>query len=214
MKKALHILLALIFVSMGLTSCSRYKDKKVNLYTGMQPIKTRLEVLDFSPDFVELRIRVNKTEKWGEKLYHIITDAQKNFISEGWYLSQNRAYTIKMKVKEGFFFEPGKEYALCIGLQNPEGIIRYSVDYRCEIYQKFTMQIQPSVRLRPAPPPPAPTPATQELPTVRAIGDIKPPKLIKQVAPIYPETARCVFRSKVPPHSGGKYPPIPFESPT
>jgi len=26
--------------------------------------------------------------------------------------------------------------------------------------------------------------------------------------------AKCVFRSKVPPHSGGKYPPIPFESPT
>ena len=157
MKKALHVLLALIFVSIGLTSsCSRYKDQKVNLYHGMQPSSEFIKVMKCTPDEVTFRIQIQFAQK---KLYHIIEDEEKNFISEGWFpttLGIESFYILKMKAKEGFFFEPGQEYALCIGEENPEKTIRYSANYRCKIYHKFTMQIQPSTRLRPAPPPPAP----------------------------------------------------------
>ena len=147
MGKSLSIFLALLFVSIGLTSsCSSYKDQKVNLYTGMQPAKVNVSVTDFSSDFVELKIKVDESTtlqtKW---LYHIIEDEQKNFISEGWYpttIGHNTTYTIKIKAKKGFFFESGKEYALCIGLANPEATIRWSDNYKCEIYQKFTIKIE------------------------------------------------------------------------
>ena len=149
MKKALHVLLALIFVSIGLTSsCSLYKDQKVNLYHGMQPSSKFIKVIKCTPDEVTFRIQIQFTQK---KLYHIIEDEEKNFISEGWFpitLSVEQFYILKMKAKEGFFFEPGQEYALCIGLENPEQTIRYSANYRCKIYHKFTMQIQSSTRLR------------------------------------------------------------------
>ena len=147
MGKSLSIFLALLFVSIGLTSsCSSYKDQKVNLYTGMQPVKINVSVTDFSSDFVELKIRVDESTKLlPEWLYHIIEDEQNNFISEGWYpttIGQNAAYTIKIKAKKGFIFESGKEYALCIGLRNPEATIRYSANYKCAIYHKFTIEIE------------------------------------------------------------------------
>ena len=152
MGKSLSIFLALLFVSIGLTSsCSSYKDQKVNLYTGMQPVKINVSVTDFSSDFVELKIRVDEsTTLQTEWLYHIIEDEQNNFISEGWHpttIGQHFAYTIKIKVKKGFFFEAGKEYALCIGLRNPEETVRNTPNYKCEIYQKFTLDIEdpPSV---------------------------------------------------------------------
>ena len=166
MKKALHVLLALIFVSIGLTSsCSRYKDQKANLYHGMQSSSKFIKVIKCTPDEVTFRIQIRFIQKQlhdiirQKELYHIIEDEEKNFISEGWFpttLGIESFYILKMKAKEGFFFEPGQEYALCIGEENPEKTIRYSANYRCKIYHKFTMQIQPSTRLRPAPPPPAP----------------------------------------------------------
>ena len=152
MKKSLSIFLPLLFVAIGLTSsCSSYKDKKVKLYTGMQPLKIDISVIDFSSEFVELKIRINERKRLQTKwLYHIIEDDQENFISEGWYpttIAENASYTIKIKAKKGFSFESGKEYALCIGLRNPEQTIRSSNNYKCEIYQKFTIDIgdQPSV---------------------------------------------------------------------
>jgi len=158
MKKALHVLLALIFVSIGLTSsCSLYKDQKVNLYHGMQPSSKFIKVIKCTPDEVTFCIQIQFTQKKlyhiieQKKLYHIIEDEEKNFISEGWFpitLGIEVFYILKMKAKEGFFFEPGQEYALCIGLENPEQTIRYSANYRCKIYHKFTMQIQSSTRLR------------------------------------------------------------------
>ena len=109
MRKSFSIFFTLLFVSIGLTSsCSSYKNKKVNLYTGMQPAKINVSVTDFSSDFVELKIKVDEsTTLQTEWLYHIIEDEQKNFISEGWYptlINQHAAYTIKIKVKKGFFF--------------------------------------------------------------------------------------------------------------
>ena len=144
MKKSLSIFAALIIVLMGLTSaCSSYKNQKVNLYTGMQPIKSEITVVNYSSDFVELRIRIDQnTDLQTRWLYHIIEDEQKNFISEGWYpttIGHNTAYTIKIKAKEGYSFESGREYSLCIGLRNPEETVRVSNNYMCKIYQKFVI---------------------------------------------------------------------------
>jgi hypothetical protein len=145
MRRSLSIFLASLIVAIGLTSsCSSYKDQKVKLYSGMQPVKIDISVKDFSPDFVELKIRIIEHAKLRTKwLYHIIEDEQENFISEGWYpitIADNATYTIKIKAKNGFSFESGKEYALCIGLRNPEQTIRSSNNYKCEVYQKFTIE--------------------------------------------------------------------------
>lgn len=147
MKKLSFIMvLVLIIVSVGLiSSCSIYKDQKVNLYSGMQPAKIHVSVTDYSPEFVELKILVDESSKLQNKwLYHIIEDEQKNIISEGWYSTTigNAAYKIRIKTKEGFFFEHGKEYALCIGLQNPEETLLRTNKYKCEIYHKFTLPTQ------------------------------------------------------------------------
>jgi hypothetical protein len=144
MRRPLSIFLAFLFVAIGLTSsCSSYKDQKVKLYTGMQPIKVDISVIDFASNFIELKIKIIEHRKLQSKwLYHIIEDDQGNFVSEGWYpttISDTATYSIKIKAKNGYSFESGKEYALCIGMQNPEATIRSSNNYKCEIYQKFTI---------------------------------------------------------------------------
>jgi len=139
MKKLLFCFI--IFISLFCVSCGPKKVKtgKIELYHGIRPPEGFITVLSFSPREIEFRIRVKFKDR---KLYHIIADEEGNFIAEGWYrtsIDSTGIYYIKMKVKKGFKFQPGKKYRLCIGKQNPELMDLFTSKYRCLVDYEFVL---------------------------------------------------------------------------
>ncbi|MCP2519101.1 hypothetical protein NLC82_01750 [Candidatus Aminicenantes bacterium AC-335-A11] len=138
----------LIFIFTAFCTSSKIKRSEIKLYYGTLPPESTISIVDYTPDWVEFQIRVKFKIK---KLYHIIADNENNFVSEGWYrtsVNSSGIYNVKMRVKKGFKFQPGKKYCLCIGSQNPELTYVFSSKYRCIIYYEFTLPYKNCLKIR------------------------------------------------------------------
>ena len=88
---------------------------------------------------IEFKILVKFIEK---HLYHIIIDEDENRISERWFPTakdETGRYSVKLKVKKEFYFQPGKKYRLCIGSQHPDAVYYYTNTYKCYADYEFVL---------------------------------------------------------------------------
>lgn len=142
MKKLLSVFFILA-LSLGAMFCT--SSKKLDFYRGasVRPIYISVTT-DFTPEEIGFRV-----EMYGrpDYLYHIVLNEDGERISEGWFRTRavdTRAYVVSMKAKEGFSFEQGKVYHLCVGQKHPD-IVEYGKshyrtnNYPCTIYWEFTL---------------------------------------------------------------------------
>lgn len=132
MKKFLLIIL-IIILFLGISSCASYMDKyndesdSVRFYHGLKLQDVFISVENFSTEEIEFKIRRGPQEQY---LYHTIINENEDRISEGWYpayKTKTEHYTVRMKPKKGNTFQSGKKYRLCITTQSPE-LIYYSTN--------------------------------------------------------------------------------------
>lgn len=138
MKKRIYLGI-IISLSWLVSSCALPQKKKVHLYYGEQPPPRFIRLIEASPRKVTFEIRIKFTQT---HLYHIIADADDNFIAEGWFPTAKNPrgiYKVTLRPKKGLTFRPGQTYFLCIGEQNPQHVLYYSSNYRCLVYFKFTI---------------------------------------------------------------------------
>lgn len=139
MKRLLFNPLILIFF-MGMISCTSYMDKpKVHFTHGSKIPDKFISIVSFSPEEIEFEILVKFIEK---HLYHIIIDEDEKRISERWFPTakdDTGRYAVKLKVKKGFYFQPGRKYRLCIGSQHPDAVYYYTNTYKCYADYEFVL---------------------------------------------------------------------------
>lgn len=140
MKNILLKTLVLIFLA-GIITCATYKQSpKVHFIHGEKIPDKFITLIDFMPEEIEFQIRAKFIQR---KLYHIILDEEETRLSEGWFSTAKffgtSSYTVRMKAKKGFNFQPGSMYRLCIGEQNPDHIYKYTSNYQCLVYYEFIL---------------------------------------------------------------------------
>src|SRR4030065_1923498 len=99
-------------------------------YHGQTPQEAYFEVVGYTPQQIEFKIKVKFASKY---MYHLILEGDEP-LAEGWYvtiLGAEDSYRLIMKAKKGVVFEAGKDYRLCIGNESPEYVARYRNSYQC-----------------------------------------------------------------------------------
>jgi len=128
-----------VLAVMGLAACVGERPKPAMVYYhGLTPQDVYFEVVGYTPQEIEFKIRVNFTSKY---MYHLILEDNEP-LAEGWHvtiLSVEKSYPLIMKAKEGVVFEPGKKYRLCIGNKSPEYVARYRSAYQCAADYEFVL---------------------------------------------------------------------------
>lgn len=146
MKKLILYSLIVVFF-MGMICCASYMEKsysgnkKLHFYHGPKLQDMLISIVNLSPEEIEFKI---KTAPPGEYLYHFILDEEEARVSEGWFPTQlltaePEHYTVRMKAKKGFTFQPGKKYRLCVGSENPDAVYYRTNYYKCFIDYEFIM---------------------------------------------------------------------------
>ncbi len=120
--KKLSIIFSVLIGCIGLISCAsghRQGDTLYSALTGGPPLLPgRIYIEEFNEKEIVFKIRISfpREAPQAEWLEYVIMDEEENSISEeSFYHDKRRAYTIKMKAKEGFIFRKGKNYTLNIG---------------------------------------------------------------------------------------------------
>ncbi|MGB7296941.1 MAG: hypothetical protein WBC70_15260 [Candidatus Aminicenantales bacterium] len=128
-----------ILAVMGMLSCAtRATRPDMVYYSGMTPQDEYFEVVDYTLQEIEFKIRVNFPSRY---MYHLILEDNEP-LAEGWFptiISTEDFYRLVIRAKDGVVFEPGKTYRLCIGNKNPEEIARYRNSYQCAVDYKFVL---------------------------------------------------------------------------
>ena len=128
-----------ILAVMGMVSCaSRTVKPGMIYYRGMTPQDEYFEVVDYTLQEIEFKIRVKFPARY---MYHLVLEDNEP-LAEGWFLTiigAENFYRLVMKAKPGVVFEPGKTYRLCIGNENPEEIALYRNSYQCAVDYKFVL---------------------------------------------------------------------------
>jgi hypothetical protein len=124
---------------LGLVGCAAERAKPaLTFYHGQTPPDAYFEVVGYTPQEIEFKIKV----KFGSKyMYHLILEGDEP-LAEGWYvtiLDAEDAYRLKIKAKKGIDFEAGKSYRLCIGNESPEYVARYRNSYQCAVDYEFVL---------------------------------------------------------------------------
>ena len=140
MKNILLKSLVFIFLA-GIITCATYKQSpKMHFMHGKKVPDKFITLIDSTTEEIEFKIRTKFIQN---KLYHIILDKKENRLSEGWFSTTNffgsSYYTVRMKAKKGFNFQPGTMYRLCIGHQNPDLIYKYRSNYQCFVDYEFIL---------------------------------------------------------------------------
>ena len=122
-----------------LIGCAAEKSKPaLTYYHGQTPPDSYFEVVSYTPQEIEFRIKV----KFGSKhMYHLILEGDKP-LAEGWFptmLGAADSYRLVIKAREGVAFETGKTYRLCIGSESPEYVAEYRSTYRCAVDYSFVL---------------------------------------------------------------------------
>lgn len=126
----------------GFTACTSTGGGQNLIYTHGPKLQDRfISVVDYSPQEIEFKISRTRPNQY---LYHMVIDEENNRISESWHRTQQSDsatdfYTVKMKVKKKFAYEPGKKYRLCVGYQHPGELSPYTNTYNCIIDYEFTL---------------------------------------------------------------------------
>jgi len=117
---------------LGLAFCvSSGGGGDMNISRGQQIPPQFISVEQFSSESVTIQIRVKFTQ---ESLYHIVTDEEGRFISQGWFRTSRDGtgrYTITMEAEGDFLYEEGKRYLLCISTVHPDQVRHQSNNYQC-----------------------------------------------------------------------------------
>jgi len=123
----------------GLIGCAAERAKPaLTYYHGQTPQEAYFEVVRYSPQEIEFKIKVKFASKY---MYHLILEGDEP-LAEGWYmtiLSAEDSYRLIMKAKKGVVFETGKSYRLCIGNESPEYVARYRNSYQCSVDYAFVL---------------------------------------------------------------------------
>src|SRR4030065_2656414 len=103
-----------------LIGCSAEKTRPaLTYYHGQTPPDSYFEVVSYTPQEIEFRIKV----KFGSKhMYPLILEGDEP-LAEGWFptmLGAADSYRLVIKAREGVAFETGKTYRLCIGGGRPQ----------------------------------------------------------------------------------------------
>jgi hypothetical protein len=101
-----------VLAVLGLIGCAGQAPKPVMLYySGMTPQDEYFEVVGYTPQEIEFKVRVNFPSNY---MYHLILEDNEP-LAEGWHvtiLGGEDFYRLVMKAKKGVVFEPGKSYRL------------------------------------------------------------------------------------------------------
>jgi len=128
-----------VLAVLGLIGCAAETAKPAMIYYhGQTPQDEYFEVVGYTPQEIEFKIRINFPSKY---MYHLILEDNEP-LAEGWYvtiLGAEDFYRLVIKAKKGVVFEPGKTYRLCIGNKNPEEIARYRSSYPCSVDYEFVL---------------------------------------------------------------------------
>jgi hypothetical protein len=128
-----------VLAVLGLTGCAAETSKPAMIYYhGMTPHDEYFEVVRYTPQEIEFKIRVKFPLKY---MYHLILEDNEP-LAEGWHstiLGAEDYYRLVMKAKKGVVFEPGRTYRLCIGDKNPEEIAHYRSTYQCSVDYQFVL---------------------------------------------------------------------------
>ena len=128
-----------ILAVLGLIGCAGERAKPaLTYYHGQTPQEAYFEVVRYTPQEIEFKIKVKFASKY---MYHLILDGDEP-LAEGWYVTIVNAedsYRLLIKAKEGVVFEPGKSYRLCIGNESPEYVARYRDSYHCAVDYEFVL---------------------------------------------------------------------------
>jgi hypothetical protein len=122
-----------------LIGCAGERAKPaLTYYHGQTPQDAYFEVVVYTPQEIEFKIKVKFASKY---MYHLILEGEEP-LAEGWYvtiLDAEDSYRLIMKAKEGLAFEAGKAYRLCIGNESPEYVARYRNSYHCTVDYEFVL---------------------------------------------------------------------------
>lgn len=122
-----------------LIGCAAESPKPVlTYYHGQTPPDAYFEVVSYTPEQIEFKIKVKFASKY---MYHLILEGD-DPLAEGWYvtiLDAEDSYRLIMRAKKDAVFEAGKSYRLCIGSQSPEYVARYRSSYQCAADYQFVL---------------------------------------------------------------------------
>ena len=129
--------LILFLVGALLVSCSstRYPTQNLKISRSLPTPAQFFTVEGYDAGSITIAIRI-KFAQATLYLYHILSDAQDNFIAEGWFPTakdSSGCYSVTMKTNKGFTFAPGQKILLCIGKKHPK-----EYRYRSNVYQCLT----------------------------------------------------------------------------
>jgi hypothetical protein len=128
-----------ILAVLGLIGCAAERAKPaLTYYHGQTPQEAYFEVVRYTPQEIEFKIKVKFASKY---MYHLILEGDEP-LAEGWYvtiLGAEDSYRLIMKAKKGVVFEAGKDYRLCIGSESPEYVARYRNSYQCTVDYGFVL---------------------------------------------------------------------------
>ena len=128
-----------ILAVVGLIGCAAGRAKPaLTYYHGQTPLEANFEVVSYTPQQIEFKIKVKFASKY---MYHLILEGDEP-LAEGWYvtiLDGEDAYRLVIKAKKGLAFEAGKTYRLCIGDESPEYAARYRNSYHCAVDYEFAL---------------------------------------------------------------------------
>ena len=128
-----------VLAVLGLIACAAETSRPPMLYYhGMTPQEEYFEVVGYTPQEIEFKVRVKFPARY---MYHLILEDNEP-LAEGWHvtiLGAEDFYRLVMKAKKGLVFEPGKTYRLCIGNTNPEETARYRNTYLCAVDYQFVL---------------------------------------------------------------------------
>lgn len=123
----------------ALIGCAAERPKPaLTYYHGQTPPDAYFEVVSYTPQQIEFKIKV----KFGSKyMYHLVLEDNEP-LAEGWFptiLDAEDSYRLVIKAREGVAFEAGKSYRLCIGKESPEYVARYRNSYHCAVDYGFVL---------------------------------------------------------------------------
>jgi len=137
--KIIKILGLAVLAVLGLVGCAGERAKPaLTYYHGQTPQEAYFEVVRYSPQEIEFKIKVKFSSKY---MYHLVLEGDEP-LAEGWYvtiLGAEDSYRLVMKAKKDVVFEAGKNYRLCIGNESPEYVARYRNSYQCTVDYGFVL---------------------------------------------------------------------------